>query len=535
MRKSPRIRRQQPSAAQSISLDALASYEAILSLLTEQGRARSSNRKAIIIQFLQSVPGFTRILASLSSVAPAVPDTADEEWNPLSQRPHAPRPPLPQSDELGVEVSALKEAIEAFTTLAHEVMHVGVWEPFFVGHWCPKNVRQFRDFSLMAEGFCYFYTDVVVSGCVRVRFPDGEFALERLTPSNQYFHPVRAFDALEIKDRSKILDIYLEGFRGGQTQLWQSRSGNRFAAYLARQAYEFYAGSLGYLDELYVALNTFGCFGEFYRRFCAISALPSLASKDLLATKLPTKDYFSLYFTQGLQHLATLDTRDLLQVRMRRMLQTRAYYGLQVRWLLKSDCVLSKSLKSTQRQRLGVHTEKYLQRLEAGLHALAKTSARQIHEQIADADRFYETHVRTPIGRHDVWVGHRWLIAPRRGQGFISATTSVGTAARQKTTSAPRTLQIQLLKTIAFVVEDLSCRMSQSKTIADRSTLLASIAHLSRLGAACTTTNQKQLTSISRQLQEALAQQPVLATWSLPLVSVDPKENKFRELLFSYQ
>jgi len=214
-------------------LEALGTYRGVLDFLAMSGRSRPPRPSAPAeLPFLQNVPGLKNLFLSMSGVAPAVPDTSEEEWNPISQRPHSAIPPV-ILDGLGSEIIALKTAVDEFTILSHEMMHVALWEPFFAGLWRPHNRQTFRQFSLMAEGFCYFFSDIVVSGAIRVRLPDGEFALERQTPSNVRFHPVRAFQSLGIVDHHEILDIYLEGFRGQPSRLWQPRGKSHFAASLA--------------------------------------------------------------------------------------------------------------------------------------------------------------------------------------------------------------------------------------------------------------------------------------------------------------
>jgi hypothetical protein len=464
----------------------------------------------------------------MCAAAPATPDTSDEEWNPLSQRPHTPLPP-PVQDELGAEVTALKEAVDAFTTLTHEMMHVALWEPFFTGFWQPRGRSAFREFSLMAEGFCFFYSDIVVSGAVRVRLPDGEFALERRTPSNALFHPARAFRALGIEDHAAILDIYLEGFNGQPTALWQPRGGNNFAAKLAAQAYDFYAGSLRYLDEAHAALTAFGGLSDFHRRFCAIPGLPSLLDEALAkaAGGSDRKAYFEGFFQHGLPRLASLTSAEATRVRWRRMLQMRAYYALQVRWLMQEGLVVARTWTAPLERRLVQHVDRYLDGLRDLLLQLARRASQSPEAALAQLDAAYDEQVRTPCQAHDAWAGHRWLIAPRRAGGLVNVLAA--------TPAKGRAAKVHLLQTVTFLVDELTQRLRDGKTVEARSEILAQLQRVAGLGATGGLGKASATTTAARQLRSELARPDLLPIWSVPLASFDPAGNRYRELAFSYQ
>lgn len=524
------------SDAQTVSLSFLRSYEKILTLLSDKGRPELQSRQQPVPAFLKSVPGFRKLLGSICSVATAVPDANNEEWNPLSQRPHAPLPPAVHTDEFGAQVIALKEGIDAFTTLAHEIMHVALWEPFFTGKWLPSNRKQFQEFSLLAEGFCYFYTDIVVSGSVRIRFPDGEFALSRLSPGNAIFHPIRAFKSLAIDEPSAILDIYLEGFRGSQTLLWQPRDGNHFASYLARQAYDFYAGSLVYLNELYSALETFGCFSKFYDRFCRISGLPSLWHDHSTPNSNNLKAYFLSFYSDGLSKLTHTSDQVVERVRWRRMLQTRAYYSSQVLWILESNLMISSSLSSRDVNQMTSCLNRYLEKLEVGIHMLQGETLDGICDSIRQADHYYTKHVRDKLKMHHAWVGHRWFIAPKRAGGLVSIARSSRPRTKSlKTTLMPRDHLTHQFKAIDFIVEELTVGLRTCRSKIERAELLEQLARISKIGAAYAKSNREDRLKLYKQLQKELKHPRILEIWSIPLSAFDPRANQYRELLFSYQ
>jgi hypothetical protein len=472
------------SAADKIGRDALASYETVLAFLAAKGGGAAPPAA-----FFDQVPGIRPLYQTMSAAAPAVPGEPDEEWNPLSQRPHAPLAPA-VGDELGAEVTALKEAVDGFTTLTHEMLHVALWEPFFAGAWKPRAKAEFHRFSVMAEAFCFFFADIVVTRAVRMRLADGEFALDRRTPSSALFSPVRAFEALGITDAGEILAIYLAGFQGGKNRLWQPRGTSNYAAALAAQLYDFYAGSTPYLDGLYGAVKATGVFGAFYRDFCAV---PGIAA---FWRAVPDgEDYFQRFFREGLAALAALPAAELTRLKQRRAVQMRAYYALQLTWLLREGLVLAKKPP---------RVEKELAAYLKGLQGVIRSGGD--HDAL---DARYDETVRRELIARDAWAGQRWLIAPRRAGGMVSAKT----AERGK---------VPLLRTVAFLVDELTRRMKADKTVAGREALLAEIRAVAGI-------------KTGKALRARLGNGILREIWSVPLAAFDPHGNRFRELAFSYQ
>lgn len=509
----------------AVKYEDLASYADILQFLVDHGN--SAHRKTWELPFLQDGHGIKNLLSTLSAAAPAVPGASDEEWNPLSQRPHFALPTM-IGHELGGEINALKEAVDAFTTLSHEMMHVALWEPFFAGTWRPRSKKQFCDFSLMAEGFCFFFSDIVVSGGIRVRLPDGEFALDRQSPSNARFHPVRAFKALAMTDLNAILAVYLEGFSGRQTALWQPRGASHFVASMAAQVYEFYSLSLPYLSELHAAVTRFGGTTEFFKRFCAIPGLPTFLDEAdaSLVDGEDLKPYFEGFFKHGLRSLEKISASQVLAVRQRRMIQMRAYYALQVRWFLEENLVVAKKWTNGCREKTLVQVNLYLDRLQRLLGRLLKEECELIQEQLRIHDAEYEDLVRKVFTQHQAWVGHRALIAPRRAGGSISATAPIP--------AKDKDAKIALLQTTAFLIDELTQQMRISRSIAERAKIMESIRVISSLGALGGASASK-VRSAFKELCRVLSQPEILELWSVNLDAFDPAHNQFRELAFSYQ
>lgn len=509
-------------------LAALQSYLDVLNFLEKNGRTQRPPAPAAL-PFLQNVAGLKNLFHSMSAVAPAVPDTRDEEWNPLSQRPHSPLPPR-VTDELGAEITALKAAVDEFTILSHEMMHIALWELFFVGSWRPRNRQIFRTFSLMAEGFCYFFSDIVVSGAVRVRLPDGEFALDRQTPSNARFHPVRAFQALGMGDHATILDIYLEGFRGQSTRLWQPRGASPFAASLAAQAYAFYAGSQPLLDGMHAALTAFGGLTEFYQRFCAVPGLPSFLIAPEVAEATESDDlksYFVHFFKTVMPRLVSLSAADVARVKWRRMLQMRAYYALQVRWLLGKGEVVARAMTASDQRKAMADVDVYLDGLQTLLRQMAHQGDASVVTSLARLDARYNRDVRAKFLTHEVWAGQRWLIAPRRAGGSISLKAPFPT----KDHEAKR----KISQIVAFLIEELTTQLGDCKTVGARAKVFQQIQRVAAIGAGSGSQSAERTREAVRQLKQELRKPHLLPLWSLPLASFDPVHNRYRELVFSYQ
>ena len=511
-------------------LAALSSYARILDFMTEGGKSQSSRSESQLdLPFIGNASGLRNLLLSMSAVAPATPDTSDEEWNPLSQRPHA---LLPASyiDELGSEITALKTAVDEFTILSHELMHVALWEPFFAGYWRPHGRKSFQTFSLMSEGFCYFFSDIVVSGAIRVRLPDGEFALDRQTASNARFHPVRAFKAAGISSHQDILDIYLDGFSGKPTRLWQPRGANDFGAALAAQAYDFYKGTLGYLSDMHTALGAFGGISEFYQRYCAIAGLPSFLEQSDAPPVEPEKfkSYFTNFFQNALNQLDRLTQTQVTSIRWRRMLQMRAYYALQLRWLMSEGHVTAqKPMAKTKHAQIADELIRYLEGLEDLLHQLALQPDSSPTKRLATLDARYSSRVRAEFLRLEAWVGRRWLIAPNRAGGSINI--------KQPNSSTEVKARKHVTQTAAFLVEELSAQLAHCRSAQTTTNLLAQIKSISEIGAKAGSAHAGQLRQAERSLKRELGKQHLLNLWSLPLASFDPVRNQYRELVFSYQ
>ena len=174
------------------------------------------------------------------------------------------------------------------------------------------------------------------------------------------------------------------------------------------------------------------------------------------------------------------------------MLQIRAYFALQVRWFLVEERIIAKRWPSAISRRVLGHVESYLSLIETLLTELGRSPSKSPLRKLAAIDLSYEDNVRRIFIDHDVWVGHRWLIVPKRAGGLISVF--------ENSNSHGKAAKIMLLQTVAFVVDELTRQMKASQTVESRTEILAEIERVAAIGAACKADNTKLLKALERKL-----------------------------------
>ncbi len=485
-------------------------YEAILDFLSTPDQDSNSDHHLK----LPDAPSLRALFQTFSTGAPAVPDTSSEEWNPISQRPHLALL-SPGQEGLASEFQALKNGVDGFTILAHEMMHVALWEPFFAGEYLPSSCDEFVKFSLAAEGFCYFYSDIVLAPHFRARFPDGELALARQTASSSYFHPCRAFESLGITDLNEILSIYLQGFLGGSTKLWVKKGRSDEASSLAFQAFEFYQHSVPLIKDLYFALQKFGGLKKLSQLFAQPRNIPHF-SRPEDAIHLKTGDfyaYFKGFYEHTLPQLAGLPEPALVKIKLRRAIQMRGYYSLSVESYLKSENIVVHSPTRLDRSSLLGEIDRY----QKGLATLALNLEHDdlILAKLRSLDQRYNKNVRKKLSQALVYTGERYLIAPKRGSGLFSRTLKSRSAA---------------LKNIAYLIKELATHYEEKG--------LSPTEFQHAIGGLLTVQDllmKKQLKKAEGAWQKILKLDAILNIWALPLTDFNPLAERYRELYFSYQ
>lgn len=514
------------AAAKRQHLDLHLAYQNLLAALQQAGTTAGIDQ-GLELPLINLIPGLEGLLHSMASVAVAASDAPDEEWNPLSQRPHSPLILDLGQAVFGQDIQAEKDAVDGLTTLAHEAMHVALWEPFFVGKWRPGSAAEFRLFSLAAEGYCFYFTDIVVSGSIRHILPDGEMALARITPSNTLFHPKRAFAAMGEHDNDKILSYYLAAFTGDLRPLGKDLA--PLASTWCQQIRSFYEGSLSYLDRLYLVLEEYGYFTDFYTRFCNIPGLPGFAGVALGALGHSPISAITSFHGEALNALAKMGKATLRAIRLRRMLQTRAYFVWQVQWALQHNAYTAQRPGARFNPRgilRAIGT--YLRQIEALLLDLAQgRSQRGILAALEALDDSYELSVRRPLAKFAVWTLRRDFVAPRQAGGGIDC--------RLHRFADARAAQIAQLEIAKYLVMNLSENLAKTRRIAERVAVLALLKKVALLGEQVGNHEGAGVVRAWTKLKNLLMSPEILPLWSLALTSIDPKNNRYRELLFSYR
>jgi hypothetical protein len=482
--------------------------------------------RALDLSPLDRLPGLTQALGSISSCAqPSFEGRGlqREEWNPLSQRPSLPRG-SPRGDAED-RFSLIAQAVEKVVILAHEAMHVLLWEPFFAGRIGRLTETDFTAYSLAFEGYCFFYADIVVTPLLRERFPDGELVLSRSAVSSPYFHPYRVFKALGITDRTQILRTYVQAFGGYETPLVTRRVSSPLVHDFARRAYRFHASHRRDSRRLYRALRHMGLFAGLAERFCRVEGIPSLLGEDLLDT---LQESGSLAFCQGLhergmRRLARAPSAHLQRVRLRRALQTRAYFAFQLRTVLVERLYVPAASLSCRQAAIVTTIDRYLDRLERALGMLtAHVATREIQSAQQQSDRLFSRDVRGPLLAAKAWVGRRELIHPRRELARLDvlACGSEGRGDEQAYLSL-----VQRLLGMANP-RHLDGPARRMPSVLLRPLIDGALARGQDEAASCAFTGA---------LREALAEPALLETWSVPLSAIDPLHNRFRDLTFVYE
>jgi hypothetical protein len=195
--------------------------------------------------------------------------------------------------------------------------------------------------------------------------------------------------------------------------------------------------------------------------------------------------------------------------------------------LLTEKLVAASNLSTVTRSKMIAELNIYLDGLEALLRQLASENTDSVATSLTKVDLRYDRQVRAKFITHDAWSGQRWLIAPRRAGGCIGISTPCP--------EDDRAAKRQVSQTVAFLVEELTARMVECKAVPARSELLQQIKRLAELGAAGGLGSAEQTRATFRKLRAELATSPLLSIWSVPMASFDPLNNRYRELVFSYQ
>ena len=517
-----RVRRESPTKA--THWGAAEPYAVFLDDLRRQLANNDEHAPKAYPSIALKLPGLFQLLSSMSAGAPTDYRTANpiEEWNPFAQRlPYLTASHI-QSQTLTGELEIQAHAVSQFILIAHEAMHIFLLEPFFSRRQKHMSARQFLELSLSIEAFCFWYADIVVTRSLRVRLADGEIVRSRNANSSVHFHPYRAFVALGITDQIKILEVYIDAMCGYESALFHGRD-QLFVRDLYRRLTGFYVDVLKPTKLLKTQLDGIGVFDEFRTRFASMRGLPSLVPDEVAKLVTDPQAYCHAIATLALPQLQKMPVESVLRVRERRHIQARAYAAYSLLHTLDQKTFFSANGKSISVRALKSAVAVYLDRLEEILGAVANGGAlTAIREQCASNDQRYSREVRDVLRDGEAWATQRPvlfpLLATKNGAlGFLR--------------SEDRMTKKQIHALVSHLIA-MGTRVVITNPTSPVATPLARL--IEQSSHSDLHRNTRRLIEWKRTVNAFLREPTILPLWSVRLDAIDPENNSFRELHFTF-
>jgi hypothetical protein len=462
----------------------------------------------------------TMASASIANMSPG--GNSHMEWNPISQRAVLRKPQTFTGALLTSDFQHLFNQVHDFIEFAHEMMHVVLWEPLFAGKWRFRTASEFTTHALLSEAFCFFYGDMVIARKIRDTYPDGEVVFSRNAVSLPYFPPYRVFQALGKTDPSEILGVYMNAFLA-QERPGSGEAENITNEFLAR-IHDFHKGAMLALGKVHAIFNFIGLFDEFFERFCEKKGIPQLLSDEILKTSFEGNGqfFFTSFFNEGLAEIEKADSGLLERVRLRRSIQTRAYYALQLKALISTGRYFSGNGQNLDPATLTC-LEKYLSQLENTLSELCENQTISVvSENLESADRFYESNVRTHLKSADVWTTERIFVMP------LENITKIGVNEQ----SLQQLSGKKLYDNVTFLIQKMILRQLGPISGDEHRQLLVATSSLTELAR---DDGSELKPSIASKYKDLLMSPGIRRYWSAPLFAIGPLEDSFREILFYYE
>lgn len=449
------------------------------------------------------------------------------EWNPLSQRPfyedfHPPERNLTSEFEFRRQI-ALKTIL-----FGHEMMHVFLWEPFFNGYSNKLNKRRFTELCLGFEGFCFWYADIYFNSKVNLQFPDGEKIFSRSSVSQKEIHPRSVLMKLRDWNERDLISTYVRSFNGYHTDLTK-KGLDIVSRGVSSRIYSFYANSLDTVSNYYNFLKDSEIFDEYFHRFCKIQNIPSLISRNKL--KLLDfgnfEDYCQNFRTSIFPHVIQLSKEDVLLVRMRRAIQTRAYFLFNLRFsLLNGHVNSSKSVLNEISQ----STNRMIDDLESVLIEFCiNKEISTTTSLLASWDQNYDSSVRDLSCNYNLSSSYKLQIHPPLPHHPVLYKK----LNLKQLTNKKLITQCQAVLDLVLSKETLLSLTTEEKeiTLSQTASLLEDLNKLK-----LTTKDSKGLRKrIVRTLEKVISYPFIQEKWATPLSEIDPGKNNFRELTLNYR
>ena len=336
------------------------------------------------------------------------------DWNPILQIPFCYRG-YTSGALLSAQYDGRYQAAHQVVELSHEMLHILLWESFFVGDLCPTQ-NQFVAMSRLFEGYAYWFADIVLTERLRASSRKHEMLFSRHSLTSINFHPRVAFRELGIADHSEIKKVYLDTFTG-QARRPRGLRAHRDLGPLFNALAGFYARSAVHLAGLYGSLDASGVFSQFWPRFCAIPGLPRLVDQRYGSAEAAEREFRDRPMLAGF--VTTPAT--MRAVRLRRAVQTRAYSYLQLRWCIASGGLLQP--RGTRIRGFVLEARRITSKLDALLDDLEDlvrklatgASLRGLSRALQALDARYVREVRRWFVARDCLVGRRTILLTDSG------------------------------------------------------------------------------------------------------------------------
>jgi len=422
------------------------------------------------------------------------------QWNPLSQRLLIDLQKQ-KFKSLIKDFEEVNDSTYKLIRLFHEATHVFLLEPFFVGRLPLASLKTFERLYLGFEGAAVWHMEHQICRYLNSDLPDGEAIYDRLGITTKAFH--QSFAGVGSR---KSLSTYVEAFCGNQTSLLASK--DPYARDLGVRFYQFYLDSTRQMELFFTTLKEVGILDSFPKRFCK-KGLPTFLSASMLAHSPVDnlQEYADHFLNIEMDNMGAIDARTSRAVRVRRSLQTRAYFAMCLDYVLSNDLFFSmRKRKSVRRiKELGKFVKHYLNELEDLVASLGFDSAPDVQRKLQSLDSIYSDQVVRNLLEMDLWISRRLPYFQPQPHFILNEIGEMETSAGD----------VEIANLMWYFLREKS-------GIAKSAWIVKKISDFY---------GEKKIGSINK-----LMRQPEVAPlWSAPLASIDPENNQFSEILFLYR
>lgn len=299
--------------------------------------------------------------------APAKPGTLPE-WNPVAQTLWVGSARVPTIADTA-PYRRVRGTAHRFVAASRALLRILVWEPFHSGQIDPFSDREeFATFVFLSEGFCSFYADAVVYRRLWREVLCDENVRSDSLDFGGMFNPRSLLVRHGYRSWSDQLGAYIGTF--GLLSDWQSRHSDDEQWKVFRGRIYSYR-----LEADHVVTRWFEVMRdmrEFRARFCGVPSLPRAFEHS---PKNLGHEAISSYLLSFRRALAALEHAPTERVRLRREVQSRAYFLYQLQSAHQAGHLLSADLRRLHSPVVSASLSHALDGLETGLLTLARGKA----------------------------------------------------------------------------------------------------------------------------------------------------------------